>query len=90
MLVKMLHTRMGSQDGFTVQQFQSGKYYFIADSLAAYFIRCGAARYQPVIDGCNNPEWYSTFYESSPEMQTVAQNIMASQAMLGDVMEAIG
>lgn len=62
MLVKMIHTSIGCQDGFIVDKFMGGKFYHIADSLAAEFIRRGKAVNQPLVDGCLNCEWYNVFY----------------------------
>lgn len=42
-LIKMLHTRYGSQDGFTVDRFYSGELYHVATSLAWQFINGKAA-----------------------------------------------
>jgi len=42
-LVKMKHTRYGSQDGFTVDRFYSGEMYHLSDSLAWQFINGNAA-----------------------------------------------
>ena len=80
---------MGSTGHDGVQIYRAGRYYSIADSLAAYFIRQGAAIPQPIIDGCTNPEWYNTFYEHSAYMQSVEQNIAAALVSEADVLEAL-
>ena len=41
MLITMLETRRGSEDGFICRRFHKGITYFIADSLARAFLRAG-------------------------------------------------
>lgn len=43
MQITMLETRRGSEDGFTVKQFEQGKSYDVSDMLARRFIRSGSA-----------------------------------------------
>jgi hypothetical protein len=43
MLITMLETRRGSEDGFTVRQFIRGQKYDVADALARRFLNCGWA-----------------------------------------------
>jgi len=43
MHIIMLQTLYGSEDGFCVRLFQQNQEYEIADTLAAYFVRIGAA-----------------------------------------------
>lgn len=42
-MVKMLQTRKGSEDGFFVKQFYAGQTYDIAESEARHFFRLGWA-----------------------------------------------
>lgn len=43
MLIKMLETRRGSEDGFVVRRFMQGETYDVADSLAKRFLNDGWA-----------------------------------------------
>lgn len=43
MLIFMLETRRGSEDGFAVRQFLAGMTYEVADTLARSFLRAGWA-----------------------------------------------
>ncbi len=43
MLIKMLETRRGTEDGFTVRQYRKGDVYEIRDHLALAFLAAGAA-----------------------------------------------
>lgn len=65
MLIKMNATRRGSEDGFAIRCFEKGVVYNVADSLAHYFIHHGLADRQEIIDGCNNPQWYSVFHNDN-------------------------
>ena len=48
MIILMLETRRGSEDGFIVRYFEAGRHYDIADSLARYFIqKCWATEPSP-------------------------------------------
>ncbi|MDB2415493.1 hypothetical protein N9W34_06950 [Rickettsiales bacterium] len=42
-LIKMLETRKGTEDGFTVRQFRCGEIYEIRDGLARSFFAAGFA-----------------------------------------------
>lgn len=41
--IEMKETRLGSQDGWVVEEFENGKRYEVVPSLASRFIRMGAA-----------------------------------------------
>jgi hypothetical protein len=43
MRIKMLKTRRGTEDGFSIQQFLEGKEYSVRDNLACAFIAAGHA-----------------------------------------------
>lgn len=48
-LVRMLETRKGSEDGFTVKQFMEGQVYDIRENLARSFFAAGFAVMEKVI-----------------------------------------
>jgi len=82
MLIKMLNTRYGSEDGFVVNLYKKDTIYEISDSLGDFFIKRGQAKEQPIVDGCTNPEWYNIFYDGNLGEQLVAQNIAAANFCL--------
>lgn len=43
MNIKMLHTRIGAEDGFNLREYESGKSYDVADTMARMFLRNGWA-----------------------------------------------
>jgi hypothetical protein len=43
MRIKMLETRRGSEDGFTVRRFEEGEQYDVAEGLARQFLKDGWA-----------------------------------------------
>lgn len=43
MLIKMLQTRRGSEDAFSVKVYEKGKEYNVAATMGCYFIRKGWA-----------------------------------------------
>jgi hypothetical protein len=48
MLILMLETRRGSEDGFSVRRFLKDHFYDIADTLASAFINAGWALAVPI------------------------------------------
>jgi hypothetical protein len=44
MLIKMLQTRRGTEDGFSIQQFFKDQEYDVRDNLACAFIAAGYAQ----------------------------------------------
>lgn len=44
LMIKMLKTKKGTENGFAVKQFVEGEIYVVADSLGRYFIKEGCAK----------------------------------------------
>jgi hypothetical protein len=42
-LIRMLQTKKGTEDGFIVKQYYAGQKYIVKDSLARYFFSLGYA-----------------------------------------------
>lgn len=82
MLIKMLVTRMGSEDGFVINRYVRDKFYDVADSMAADFIRKGWAKKHLLVDGCTNPAWYNLYCNDSIYPHIEEQNIIAAESYI--------